>query len=212
MSNCYLCGGVASTTDHIPPRGFFKALPVNKITLPACESCNQSASLDEEYMRATLAAQGYGARYVARDVWEGAVKRSFEHRPKGLRARLAQALVAVEIRTFAREIAGHLPGIKVDGARAGRVLRKIAKGIYYHEKGVRLDDNELLLFRDGDVRLDFEAITRGWPQVDMGEGFRYRSQHSAEGSMIWFEFYRTNWWLALTGDFARNYGKKKTGT
>jgi hypothetical protein len=94
----------------------------------------------------------------------------------------------------------------MDGKRAARVLKKIARGIYFQEQGRTLGDDELLLFRDADVKgLDFEAITRPWPEIDMGEPFRYRSQHSLEGSMIWFEFYRTNWWLALTGKFARNY-------
>lgn len=55
----------------------------------------------------------------------------------------------------------------------------------------RLGDDELLLFRDADVKMDFEAITRAWPEVDMGEAFRYRAQHSTEGSFIWFEFYRS---------------------
>jgi hypothetical protein len=36
-----------------------------------------------------------------------------------------------------------------------------------------------------------------------GGGFRYRSKYSIEGGLIWFEFYRTNWWLAMTGDMAQ---------
>ena len=207
---CYLCGELATTVDHVPPQGLFVTLPANIIKLPACQRCNQLTSLDEECMRTTLAAQGYGRSAAAREVWDGAVKRSFERRPQGLRARIAQAVFTVEIRTPAGDLAGHLPGIGVEGKRATAVLRKIAKGLYYHEQKRQLLDDELLLFRDGDVRMDFEAITRGWPEVDMGEPFRYRAKHSTEGSMFWFEFYRTNWWLVLTGDFARNYGKKKT--
>jgi hypothetical protein len=205
MPNCYLCGSLASTLDHVPPQGFFSVVPVNIIRLPACEECNLSASLDEEYMRTTLTAQGYATSSVAREVWEGAVKRSFQRRPKGLKARLAQALITIQIETPAGNVAGHLPGIRVDGARALRVLRKIAKGLYFRERGAMLNDDELLLFRDGDVRINFEVTTRGWPMVDMGEAFRFRSQYSKEGGMIWFEFYRTNWFLALTGDLARNY-------
>src|SRR5215469_15798460 len=99
MSECYLCGGVASTIDHVPPQSLFSAVPVNIIKLAACQRCNQEASLDEEYIRAVLAAMGYAKSSVARAVWEGAVKRSFERRPKGLRALLARALVQVEVRT-----------------------------------------------------------------------------------------------------------------
>src|SRR5215831_2062319 len=64
-------------------------------------------------------------------------------------------------------------------------LNKTAEG--------RLADDELLLFRDEDVKMDYRSITQNWLEVDMGETFRYRSIHSVEGSMIWFEFYRFNW-------------------
>ena len=90
-----------------------------------------------------------------------------------------------------------------------RVFRKIAKGLHYHELGVRLtSDDELLLFRDQEILakgLDFAITSRAWPEIDMGETFRYRSLHSEGGSMYWFEFYRTHWWLALTGEEARTY-------
>ena len=76
------------------------------------------------------------------------------------------------------------------------MFRKIASGIYYFEKHTRIPDNELILFR---------INTAGWPEHDMGEVFRYRSQHDTDGSGIWFEFYRRDVWLALTGSFARNY-------
>lgn len=205
---CYLCGVVTSTVDYIPPRGFFSVPPVNIIRIPACEACSQSVSLGEEYMRTTLAAQGYGNSLVAREVWEGAVQRAFIHRPQGLGARLVQALTTLVIRTPTGVIAGYLPGIKVDSAQARRVLRKISRGLYFQDCGKRLNDDELILFRDEDARMNFEMITRGWPEVDMGEGFRYRSKYSIEGGLIWFEFYRTNWWLAMTGDIARKYPKR----
>src|SRR5260370_8354286 len=99
MPNCYLCGSPASTLDHVPPQGFFSVVPVNIIRLPACEQCNRSASLDEEYMRTTLAAQGYATSSVAREVWEGAVKRSFHRRPKLLKPRFAKSLVPIQIQT-----------------------------------------------------------------------------------------------------------------
>src|SRR5258708_35188325 len=110
MPECYLCGRPSSTIDHIPPQGLFTARPANIVQLPACEECNRSASLDEEYMRATLAAQGYANSLVARQVWEGAIKQSFEYRPKGVKPRLAQALTTVEIRTPRGIIDGYLPG------------------------------------------------------------------------------------------------------
>jgi hypothetical protein len=208
MPACYICGQDATTIDHVPPKGFFSALPGNVIELDACQQCNQSASLDEEYLRTAIAAQGYMYSAVAREVWEGAVKRSFVRRPEGLRARLAKDIVTVEVLTPEGAVTGRLPGINVDGSRALRVLKKIARGIYFEEQAKRLGEDELLLFRDGDVKMDFRLKTQNWPEVDMGEAFRYRSVHSPEGSMIWFEFYRFQWWLALTGNEAKTYPLK----
>jgi hypothetical protein len=84
------------------------------------------------------------------------------------------------------------------------VFHKLASGIYYFEKHTRIPDNELILCRMAEVPPG-TINTAGWPEHDMGEVFRYRSQHDTDGSGIWFEFYRTDVWLALTGSFARNY-------
>lgn len=208
MADCYLCGSPATTIDHVPPQSFFENVPANIIKLPACAACNRGASLDEEYIRTTIVALGYARSVVARRIWEGAVKRSFVRRPRGLRARLARDVVPVEVRTPAGEVLGHSPGLAIDGKRSLSVFRKIARGIFFHEQAQRLVDNELLLFRDADViakGLDFAISTQSWPEVDMGEPFRYRSRHDPERSIIWFEFYRTTWWFAMTGEAALTY-------
>ena len=149
----------------------------------------------------------YAHSAAAREVWDGAVKRSFGRRPQGLRARLEKDIVGIQVPTQGG-ILVELPGLAVDGARALAVLRKITRGIYFREQGKKLADDELLLFRDEDVKMDYRSITQNWLEVDMGETFRYRSIHSVEGSMIWFEFYRFNWWLALTGNEAKTYRLK----
>lgn len=206
MAECYICGEPASTVDHVPPQSLFATVPESIIRVWACEKCNRGASLDEEYVRTILAAMGYAHSLAARQVWEGPVIRSFKRRPEGLRARIAKAILPLEVRSAAGGILGHVPGIGIDGPRARRVFRKIARGLYFHDRGGRLSDEELLLFRDADVKMDFELISRSWPGTDMGEAFRYRALHAPEGSsFIWFEFYRAHWWLALTGAEARTY-------
>jgi len=202
--DCYLCGKPADTTDHIPPRGLFSVVPQNIFTVPACRKCNADASKDEEYMRTTLAAFGYWTCAEARQVWDGAVRRSFARR-QALRVQLSRGVRTVEVRTPQGQLLGKLPGLEVDGTRALRVMRKIVRGIYYHEQGQRIaDDQELVLFRMAEVPPGTVG-TAGWREHDMGPVFRYRSTHEACGSGIWFEFYRCEAWLALTGELARNY-------
>jgi hypothetical protein len=203
---CYICGRPATTTDHIPPRGFFPRLPHNIILLPSCRDCNHGASRDEEYVRTSLAAFGYWTSQAARQVWHGAVVRSFR-RGRGVRNRLAANLIRVVVRDPSGRQIGVLPGLSVDGARAARVFRKIVRGIHYFERAQRLPDDELLLFRGAEIP-DGTIDTRRWKELDMGEAFRYRFAHDEGGSMVWFEFYRNEWWLALTGCHARNYPRR----
>jgi len=207
MPPCYLCGADAATRDHVPARAFFSVVPDNIITVPACAGCNRAASTDEEYMRTTTAGLAYANSAAAREIWDDAVRRSFARRPAGLRRRLAGDVVPVQIVDQEGRIIGELPGLQVEGARADRVIRKIFKGIYFSERGARLTDEELIIFRGADVPPNI-INTAGWNERDMGEVFRYRSVHEAEGSALWIEFYRTDWWFALTGDSARNYGRR----
>src|SRR5258708_17756847 len=207
MPLCYLCGLDATTRDHIPARGFFSIVPDNIITVPACATCNAGASTDEEYMRTTTAGLAYAHSPAARAVWEDAVKRSFARRPAGLRRRLAGDVVPVQIFDAEGCVIGELPGLQVDGKRADRVMRKIFKGIYFHERGNRLADDELIIFRGADIPPNI-VNTAGWNERDMGEVFRYRSAHEADASALWIEFYLADWWFALTGDSALNYARR----
>lgn len=207
MPSCYLCGADATTRDHVPARAFFSTLPPNIIAVPACAACNGAASTDEEYMRTATAGLAYAHNAAARTLWEDAVRRSFARRPAGLRRRLAGDVMPVQVINSEGHVIGELPGLQVDGARADRVMRKIFKGIYFFERGTRLAEEDLIIFRGADIPPNI-ITTEGWHEQDMGEVFRYRSVHEADASALWIEFYRTDWWFALTGDSARNYGRR----
>ena len=51
-SKCVFCGALATTRDHVPPQGVFPdPRPTDLITVPACDICNNSTKLDDEYFR-----------------------------------------------------------------------------------------------------------------------------------------------------------------
>src|SRR5271169_6826938 len=57
QDECYLCGALATTRDHIPPLGLFpEPRPSNLVTVPACLACNRGRSLDDEYFRLMVTA------------------------------------------------------------------------------------------------------------------------------------------------------------
>lgn len=47
---CLYCGESSKTKDHVPSKNLLeKPYPKNLMTIPACDNCNKSYSLDEEY-------------------------------------------------------------------------------------------------------------------------------------------------------------------
>jgi hypothetical protein len=207
-ATCYLCDTEANTREHVPSRGFFDAVPGNIITIPACTNCNASFARDEEYFRTVVAAQCFAVSTVARKVWKGQVIRSLWRAGfEGLRKRLVRHLITIEIWNEQKQHLVDLPGVAVEGGRAARVVRKIIRGLYFATRNQKLADSDLIIFRDVDVRLNPEDLTRGWTETDMGETFRFRTHFDDYGGGIWIEFYRSQWWLALTGQAAHNYPK-----
>jgi hypothetical protein len=202
MDQCYLCGDDASTVEHVPPPFLFARLPTNIIQLPACQSCIGDASFDEQYLCAILSATVYLTNAAAREVCQ-----EFQWRPRGSGARLAAGLT-LRAKALAGRIVGRLPRIGLDGERAQRVIRKIVRGLIFHDCGKRLADNEVVLFRDTAAKWNCRVSTQDWAETDMGEAFRYRAQHDVDGSFVWLEFYRTRSWLALTEKRARMYTRR----
>ena len=51
LAGCVYCSGSTETRDHIPSRVLLdEPYPENLLVIPACGSCNESFSLDEEYV------------------------------------------------------------------------------------------------------------------------------------------------------------------
>ena len=208
MAECYLCDAEADTREHVPSRAFFDNVPANIITVPACTKCSGSFAKDEEYFRTVVVAQCFGTSAAARRVWTGPIVRSLWRRGyEGLRRRLVGQLVTVEVWSEQQQHLINFPGVKVEGGRAARVVRKTIRGLYFAVRSQKLADGDLIIFRDGEVTLNPADLTRGWQEMDMGEVFRFRTHFDDYGGGLWIEFYRTQWWFALTGEVARNYGK-----
>src|SRR3989338_1428836 len=76
MKNCYLCGAEATTFDHVPQKGLFpKDFQYKGIKVPACKTCNNESSKDEEYLRDCFAITGHNK--AARQVFLDTVRRSY---------------------------------------------------------------------------------------------------------------------------------------
>ncbi len=141
---CFNCGAPADTKEHVIPRGFFPASSKSyRITVPACQSCNNALSLDEEYLRVVLLAATAYTTPITDELWNGPIRRGFD-RPKfdGLRRQLLRRTKPVYLpqgETFAE-----CGLMKLDAARMDRVVCKVLKGLYYDVQGRRIPEEGMI--------------------------------------------------------------------
>ncbi len=132
-SICVLCGkNEATTKEHIPPKGIFlKPLPNNLITVPACNSCNNNSSEDDELFKMLLAISVGSSTESWKDLWKNAM-RTFQHRGKGKLRNLIRSRVAkVSVHTPAGLYLGEAPTIKFQAKEIKPVIKKITKGLFF---------------------------------------------------------------------------------
>ena len=191
---CYRCGQAADTREHVVPRCFYPIKPnAPLVTVPACRSCNEALSKDEEYLRAVMVASASSSR-AAQVVWQQKVAPSFQRDTwDGLRKQLASGMREV----FLPGPGGYLPHglVKLDGARMDKVAEKIVRGLYCHVTGrIMPQDAEMRLhWRPKDWLPEF-ALRAELINIDPDVfSCRYKiAAGSPRGISIWWMlFYRT---------------------
>lgn len=137
---CIYCEATADSRDHVPPKGVFpEPKPSDLITVPACTTCNQAFSKDDEYFKVSL-----GLR-------EG-VRRSSEG--KRLAVECLRALQRSQSSRFAARINSTIRSPTADEIREGadpnsigqqpaserleRVVGRTIRGLHFHISGRRL--------------------------------------------------------------------------
>ena len=116
-----MCGSVAITKDHIPPKGFFEQpLPSNLITVPACKKCNNGFSKDEEWFRNHILAMSFSDR--GRRLWTN----------KAIKALNRKSAMKFEMRNNIVKRSDGLSEIKFSQQRANPIVQKIVHGLFYH--------------------------------------------------------------------------------
>ncbi|MDQ0465225.1 hypothetical protein QO010_003012 [Caulobacter ginsengisoli] len=160
---CVHCGGPYETDDHMPSKVFLdRPFPENLPVTPACASCNEGFSRDEEYLACLLECILAGSAHPD-DVERSAIARKLRDQP-GLRKRLEAARRS--------EGDGVLWDVEVE--RVNNVVVKLARGHVAFESGEpRLDEPagrgfQPLLAMSPAVRRDFEHVPdlpQIWPEV-----------------------------------------------
>ena len=204
---CCLCGlKKADTKEHIFAKGFFNTPRPSNLPrrVPTCYECNHGLSKDEEDFRTFL---GMGMAYesnAGKRIWTEKIRPALKGR---LKQRIKPMVKQLRILDKSGTVVGYLPIGEIDRDSANRVLRKIAKGLYYlYTQRVLPSEIEILVgyyAENPDILsppLD-EAI-RGAKRVELGQGevtyWRNTIKDNPEESLTWIRFYEDKIFLICT--------------
>jgi hypothetical protein len=155
---CAYCGGDASTDDHVVPRALYppsKAKSrIQRITIDACEACNNGWSNDEPHFRNVLLVAG-DPNPAVRELWEGKTRRSFTYVDGLKRVRdLATQIEPIQTPDGERHMI-----YPAKDERVLRIVRKIVRGLCHHHNLLSpvLDDQVLADIQRFEVPDEFLA-------------------------------------------------------
>lgn len=130
---CAYCGKSSEkvTREHVVPSSLYPPSKTNskvqRITVPACQECNHGWSDDEAHFRNILTVAGE-PNEVARELWNGKIKRSFQ-KGDGRRRFIDFYEQLQSIQTESGERHKVFPA---KDPRFLRILRKIVRGLHHH--------------------------------------------------------------------------------
>jgi hypothetical protein len=200
---CFICESplVQATTDHVIPRQLFDPgnPPPNLFTLPACRSCNEGLSEDEELFRIFVLAQCY-AQPEAQSLWDGKVRRSLVDSPafrKMLAAQVHPTPLPAPFFSPTGEYIGEGKLLVVPKPRIEPVLKKIIRGLFYRHTSAFLGRcafqivhfDPFLTYTEEQVLFEY---WKGAPVESFGNVLTYWyrvSQDDAGDSIWWLLFY-----------------------
>lgn len=204
---CVLCGcNPATTKEHIPPRSLFIERPSKYLSVPACENCNNSTKLDDEYLRQVMAGGSLVGQGV--DVWKKKVSPKFKDFPKtqsGLRNQLSVGKVKVgPTETLIS------PLLTLENERVERSIRKMVYGLYWFHSGNMLDQEshiqyDLLnpangpdYFKNPENIACFHQTMLGVYQDSFVRNTFFYTYAISESTSLWyFFFYKQNIFIAF---------------
>lgn len=173
---CGYCGKPATDLEHVIPSCLYpdsaRDSRVQRLTIPACRSCNQSWADDEAHFRNVLTLCGNPTSDVS-ELWHTTVRRSFRQ-PDG-RRRLSDLYALLTPVTHGRKVAHKV--YPTSDPRFMRVLRKIVRGLHFWHTSAALPDRlvwcDVLRYEIPPELLDATELHHRIPQI-----FSYRLQRN----------------------------------
>jgi len=207
---CYICGSkLADTRDHLFPSGLFnKPLPTNLPTLPACTECNNALSSDEEQFRVFLASGMAYENEPGFRIWNERIRLDLKGRRPRLKPLIRPYIRKARVLSESGALLGHTLILEIDRGIINRVLRKIAKGLYYLDTGAVLPEYVQILvdYANGKperfISPPLDEAIKGAKKVDLGDGvvtyWRNAVKDDPTNSITWLMFYKDKLFMICT--------------
>jgi len=213
---CTYCGErIGTTRDHVPPKGLFVRPRPKLVTVPCCEQCRDSQSLDDEYFLRMVSLKGDTVVSPSATAARESALRSLT---KPAKRRFANALLGsikdLTVYSPAGLYLGTGTSYDVNLERLCKVIERTTCGLYFHEFGQRLPDSHRCKIYAIDgfdlaVPETLAQLRKLWGHAisgerkDFGENvFTYwmRKIDGPEGATTWdFVVYGSVAFLAFTG-------------
>ena len=131
MNECYFCGELATSKEHVPPKSLFpEGMRNHLIKVPSCEKNNNSKSGDDEYFRYMIMSQS--SLPLTNKVFKPLINkflRSIKRKPA-----LTQAIMKTQ-KDISYDGGIVSNTFKLDDDRINQSLVCIARGLFFHEIG-----------------------------------------------------------------------------
>src|SRR3989442_5419218 len=202
------------TRDHVPPELLFPSpKPNNLVTVPACRPCNKGFQKDDEVLAMFLTSL-LGTNEAGMSVWKKKVSNGLWKRSPTFKRVIGSTFHYLP-RVLPDGRRGWAPALMVETDRILRVLRRIVRGLSWHEHrycdfpdaSVRvLSDAELQVLPVSEARRLSERYGPGVTRVIMKDVFEYHyttASDKYDDSAWWLIFYGATRFLVTVGDTHR---------
>ncbi len=223
---CVYCGSRGPLSrDHIPPRCVFAdPLPADLITVPSCDSCNQSFSKDDGDFRTMLAMEIKASEHPEAEKLQDKIVRSLKRPEKrGFTRSLFEKSRLVDLFTQSGIYVGKSQTYEADSKRLNKVAERIILGLFWHHVGRRLPDDYIpgaSIYCGAGISPDrFHSATKrladfalSGEEKTIGRGtFTYWHRFADDdpcGSVWLLRFYEVTWFLGCIMSRRESESKK----
>lgn len=192
---CCYCGvKVATTRDHIPPKGIFiKPRPNDLITVPSCLTCNNGASGYDEKFKVYLGMHIARFRNKGETLFKEGVLPTVRHN-QSLRKKILNSFERISL--IDRE------GMKIkdtiavlwDSDAHDHVIERITKGLFYHhfQKPVSEASGIEVYWFNSFPDIDFDSLYK--ESIGNDDFVYYYNKLDGCDDSIWlYQFYSGHW-------------------